>query len=289
MSEQTTRIGEHSQTLCSNKYSLTPSEIFARDKERPVAEKLLTGIRKLDSGLYKDTMRRGHVVLTIADSGHGKTQFALFEAAALLNNGYKIGWFQLEDYDTVTANYLQDNVSKNLDHAYICHRLYDIDAIKQEAQELKNQHGVDVLYFDYVQNIEANRQSRSDQVEYISQQITRMAKDLNVVARPLSQVTIPYNHREGWQQEPRYGDVRWSQQLKQDAHAIISIFRPSKDDNLILSKDKVKNWNGDPVPYDSVFAKQVKVRGGKQQHTRLHLIHNAKGLGIYKDTNNTVK
>lgn len=263
------------------KHSLTPTEIFEREKNNPIAERLFTGIRELDEGLYRDTMRRGHVVLTIADSGHGKTQFALFEAAALLRQGYRIGWFQLEDYDTATAEYFRQNAPKAMDQAHICHSLYEIEAIKREARRLKRQCGVDVIYFDYTQNIEAGRQGRADQIEYISQQITRMAKDLNVVSRPLSQVTIPYSHRHGWSQEPKYGDVRWSQQLKQDAHAIISVFRPSRVDSLVINQDTVRDWKDQPVPYNSVFAKQAKIRGGKQVWNRLHLIHSDRGLQLY--------
>lgn len=264
------------------KHSWTPSEIFAREADRPIAERLFTGIRELDDGLYKDTMRRGHVVLTIADSGHGKTQFAMFEAAALLRQGYRIGWFQLEDYDIATANYFGLNAPDNMDYAHICHDLYEIEAIKREARRLKQNHQVDVIYFDYLQNIEAGRQGRADQVEYISQQITRMAKDLNVVCRPLSQVTIPYNVRTGWAQEPRYSDVRWSQQLKQDAHCIVSVFRPSRVDSLVINQDSVQDWNGHPVPFNSVFAKQAKIRAGKQSHQRLHLIHtDHRGLQKY--------
>jgi len=109
---------------------------------------------------------------------------------------------------------------------------------------------------------------------------------LNVFCHPLSQVSINYSIRSGWKQEPSYGDVRWSQQLKQDAHIITSVFRPCKIESLALSQDKAKDWNDNMIPYDSVFIKQAKVRHGKQEWKRLHMIHTDDGLKPYANENN---
>jgi replicative DNA helicase len=259
--------------------ALTPTEIQERDKDKPIAEKLYLGLSDLDYGIYSDSMRRGQVELTIADSGHGKTQFALFKVESLLRHGYKVAWFQLEGYDSETAAYFDHLANK--DNLYITHSLYDIEDIKREGRMLKREFGLDYAVFDYVQNIECSKDSRSGQVEYISQQITRMAKDLNIYCHPLSQVTMSYSTRHGWSQEPGYGDVRWSQQLKQDAHIITSVFRPSRIESLVLNPDTVKDWNDNQIPYNSVFVKQAKVRHGVQEWKRLHMIHTEKGLKPY--------
>lgn len=260
--------------------ALTPSEIAERDKNKPIAEKLELGLRKLDEGIYADAMRRGQVELTIADSGHGKTQYALYKAERMLRQGYKVAWFQLEGYDSETAEYF-DHLPQR-DNIFICHSLYDIEDIKREARMLNRDEDIDYIVFDYVQNMECNsKDSRSQQVEYISQQITRLAKDLNAYCHPLSQVTIPYSTRSGWSQEPSYGDVRWSQQLKQDAHIITSVFRPSRIEKLVIDLENVEDWEGNAVPYHSVFIKQAKVRHGKQEWRRLHMVHTEDGLKPY--------
>lgn len=261
--------------------SLTPSEIFERDKNTPMAEKLYLGLSDLDMGIYADSMKRGQVELTIADSGHGKTQYALFKADCLLRRGYKIAWFQLEGYDSETARVFEG--LQNQDNIFISHSLYDIEDIKREARMLKREFGIDYIVIDYVQNVECSKNiSKTEQVEYISQQITKMAKDLNVVCHPLSQITISYGNRPGWKQEPSYGDVRWSQQLKQDAHIITSVFRPSRVESLVINEDYVRGWKDDQrFPYNSVFIKQAKVRHGKQEWKRLHMIHTDKGLKPY--------
>lgn len=263
--------------------SLKPSEIFKRDKDQPKAEKLLLGVPNLDQGIYESAMRRGQVELTIADSGHGKTQYALYKAERLLRQGYKVAWFQLEGYDTETATYMVDNEVPQFNNLFICDTLYDIEDIKREARKLNREHSIDFYVFDYVQNIECNQNiSRTEKVEYISKQITRMAKELNAVCNPLSQITISYNTRTGWSQEPGYGDVRWSQQLKQDASIITSVFRPSRIESLVLNKDTVRLWDeGLTAPYNSVFIKQAKVRHGTQDWKRFHLLHHDSGLKPY--------
>lgn len=265
------------------KYSLRPSEIVERDKSTPKAEKLFLGLSQLDYGIYEHAMRRGQTELTIADSGHGKTQYALFKVECLLRRGFKVAWFQLEGTDSETAEYVISS-TQNYDNMYICDSLYDIEEIKRECRRLNREHGIDYAVFDYVQNIECNQNiSKVEKTEYISKQVTRLAKELNMISHPLSQVTINYTARTGWKQEPNYGDVRWSQQLKQDASIITSIFRPLKVDTLVVNDVLVKNWNDESVPYDSVFVKQAKVRHGRQNWKRLHMIHTDSGLKPYAD------
>ena len=259
----------------SIKHSFTPSEIKERDKSKPKAEKLFTGYSNLDYGIFGDSMKRGQTILTIADSGHGKTQCALFLSECLLRKGHKVAWFQLEGYDSETASRF------DVDNIFICDSLYDIEDIKREARRLNRENDIDMIVFDYVQNIECNQKiSKTERVEYISKEIQKMAKELNCISNPLSQVTID-DSRTGWQQEPRYNDVRWSKQLKQDADLIISMFRPSRIDSLVVNQELVRDWSDGSVPYNSVFLKQSKVRHGKQEWKRFHMIHTDKGLKPY--------
>lgn len=265
-----------------HKHSLTPAEIFHREENEPVQEKLLFGDEKLDEGLYSDAgSRKGHVKLTIADSGHGKTSVGLWEAELLLKRGYRGAWFQLEDYDVNTARHFERNVPELMNNIHICHDLYEIEDIKREARKLNREYGLDFIVFDYVQNIEATKKTGAESVEYISKQITRMAKDLNVLCCPLSQVTLDYKLKRGWSLEPSKGHVRWSQQLKQDAHVIVSVFRPSEITELVANETQVKDWDDNLHPINSVWIKQAKVRYGKRFFKRYHLIHTDKGIKPY--------
>ena len=275
LTDEFARLGQNLGQRSAIKHSFTPSEIKERDKNKPKAEKLFTGYSNLDFGIFGDSMKRGQTILTIADSGHGKTQCGLFLSECLLRKGHKIAWFQLEGYDSETA------ARFDVDNIFICDSLYDIEDIKREARRLNREYNIDFIVFDYVQNIECNQKiSKTEKVEYISKEIQKLAKELNCVSNPLSQVTIEES-RHGWQQEPRYNDVRWSKQLKQDADLIISMFRPSRIDSLVVSEEKTKDWNDNLVPYNSVFLKQAKVRHGKQEWKRFQMIHTDKGLQPY--------
>jgi replicative DNA helicase len=258
--------------------SFAPSEILARDKTKSVF--LNTSISELDNGICQYAgQRKGQVEVTIADSGHGKTHYAMLKASRLINQGHRVHWFQLEDSDEKTASYFAEHCGKNSDNIIICDSIDDIEAIKREARMGKRNHATDHIVVDYVQNVVSQRRTRNDQVEYISGQLTKMAKELNVSLHLLSQVTMEYGKRHGWGQEPRGGDVRWSQQLKQDAHLGTSIFRPSMIETLV-DGDMAKDWNDKPINLNSVFLRQWKVRGGQMSYNRVHLIHNDKGLNL---------
>jgi replicative DNA helicase len=261
--------------LMDRAVSKTTTQVLnSRGKEGNVAP-LFLGDRDVDEW-YSGANRRGYMELTIADSGHGKTQYAMWKVRHLLSQGYKVLWFQLEGYDVHTAEYFVD--TPNRDNLLIADSLYNIEDIKAESKARNYEHDIDYIVIDYVQNVECKRMERMQAVEYISQQLTRLAKDCDVMVHLLSQVTINYTTRSGWKQEPTYGDVRWSQQLKQDAHVITSVFRPSRIESLRVGDAWVKDFRGDEVEYDSVFIRQAKMRHEQESWDRIHLIHKENGL-----------
>lgn len=260
---------------------LTPSQIVERDVTTPKAEKLVTFVPTLDT-FYQHSHRRGQIEVTIADSGHGKTQYAMWKVWHLLNH-YNVLWFQLEGYDTVTAQYFIKHPKR--DNLQIADSVYNIEDIKMETMRQNRERGIDYVVIDYVQNLECTRMEKHSAVEYISQQLTRLAIASGTFIQINSQVTLNYHSRTGWKQEPRYGDVRWSQQLKQDAHIITSVFRPSRIDDLIVDQNTVVDYKGQNVPYNSVYVKQAKLRHGEQDWKRIHLIHNDNGLELQTDKN----
>jgi replicative DNA helicase len=262
------------------KRSLPADKYLELEATKPKAEQIYTGERLFDESIYAHVgLKRGQIDLTIAESGHGKTHYAMFKASLLARKGYKVHWFQLEDYGATTAQHFKNVIPKHYQNVIITDSVFDIDEIKREARAIKREYNTDYIVIDYVQNVETTKQSRADQIEYVSGQVRRLAIDLNVAIHLLSQVTIDYNKRKGWTLEPRYSDVRWSQQLKQDAHIITSVFRPYVIDDLIEG-EYAKDWKGQNINKNSVFCRQVKVRGGQMSHTRLHMIHTELGLQI---------
>jgi len=242
-----------------------------------------TGVYEIDEILFKNSgLVPGHTSVLLADSSHGKTQVGMFIAAALARRGYVIHWFQLEDSEYKTAKTFKAMIPDHYQNIFITSDMFDVDDIRREVKLFKKSMGTTAIFVDYVQSCQAkNSKNRNEQVEYISRTLTHMAKTLNICSVLMSQVSIDYSKRRGWALEPRYSDVRWSQQLKQDAHKMISIFRPNVVPELIEG-DMVKDSNDKTIAYNSVFAKCIKDRGGALVHTRAHLIQTDNGIAPYE-------
>ena len=284
MADRLSAIASEIELGIPAQYTYTPDEIILRESTKPKAEVLRTGERLMDDMMYKHAgLTRGHVEVTLADSGHGKTQYAMYKASLLARMGYKILWFQLEDYDLNTALYFKNRIGSHSENIFICDSLSDIEDIQKQSKAMKREHNIDYIVVDYVQSVTSDKRQKNDQVEYISSQFTKMAKKLNVVVHLLSQVTMKYDLRKKWQQEPRLGDVRWSQQIKQDAHVITGLFRPAVVDGLILREGYCEDWNGSEIPDNTVFVRQLKNRYGERDLRRLRLIHTEHGLEVYDD------
>ena len=270
--------------------ALTPIEIFERESNNPIKEKLSTSVGVIDHKLYKDVgLHKGDINVILADSGHGKTQFSLFLASQLLNSGHVGLWFQMEDYDVNTAKHLALNSMDYCDKMFIVDDKDDIDDIKRVCKLVKQEHGLDFVVIDYIQEGYAKGRfdSRTLELNYVTKILKQIAKEVNVVVIVPSQVTINDHVRHGWQLEPRYKDAQWAQVIKNVAHCMTSVFRPSMVQSLVINDGltkKVMGWHEDQrFNYNSVFVKLVKSRRGIISHERLELNHNGdKGLEIAK-------
>tara|TARA_R100001460_G_scaffold107260_1_gene155693 strand:- start:2883 stop:4121 length:1239 start_codon:yes stop_codon:yes gene_type:complete len=272
--------------------ALTPIEIFERESNNPIKQKLSTNVGIIDQKLYKDVgLHKGDINVILADSGHGKTQFSLFLASQLLNSGHVGLWFQMEDYDVNTAKHLALNSMDHCDKMFIVDDKDDIDDIKRVCKLVKQEHGLDFVVIDYIQEVYAKGRfdSRTLELNYVTKVLKQIAKEINVVVIVPSQVTINDHIRNGWQLEPRYKDAQWAQVIKNVAHCMTSVFRPSMVQSLVVNDgltQKVSGWHEDQrFNYNSVFVKLVKSRRGVISHERIQLNHNGdKGLEIAKRT-----
>jgi len=264
-------------------HSMTASEVITDWQSRPSVSKLITGDDILDHGIYNEAgLHPGHMEVTIAHSGHGKTRYAIYKAAMLAKNGIKTHWFQLEDYGFKTASMFAQILNPiELDNIIITDSIFEIEKIKREARISSKENGVRNIVIDYVQNLSADKKSRAEDVEYISRQLTRMAIDLSVQVHLMSQLTIQDSQRKKWNLEPRASDVRWSRQLQQDAHMITSVFRPSRIEGL-YDDSNAQDWNGDEIHLNSVYIKQLKSRYGEPYTKRYHMIDTDTGLRSFE-------
>ncbi len=263
--------------------SMTPDEIIQREADKPKLQRMLTGENELDELYEHAGLYPSHVLVTLADSGHGKTHFAMYQSALLAKRGHKVHWFQLEDMDIKTAQYFKNRIPDHSENVMINADIADVEAIKAEIRRVKRDFDTNYVVIDYIQNVETMHKERSNEVEYASRQFAKLAKDLRITVHMLSQVTIDYTRRNGWKGEPQFNDVRWSKQLKQDAHHTNVIFRPANIDGLISScQNHAIDWSNREIPLNSVFLKSIKIRGGEQIYKRRHMIHLPQGLELFE-------
>lgn len=254
---------------------------------KPVKRKLLTGQYKIDEGVYEHSgLRIGDYHCIMADSGHGKTQYAMMLTRLLLNAGHKGMWVNLEDHAIDLAKYFGAECGKNSSNLWLLEKKFNLEDIKKEIRIVNKSHNLDFIVIDYIQKVENHERMKTPRVEHTSDSLAKFLLEQDLNGQILSQVTINQDqYRNGWNLEPRQNDTRDSKQIKQDAMAMTAVFRPSKVEDLVLENAGEvwsKDYNGDPQPYNSVYARQVKIRSGQQKHMRLHLIHHeSKGLQFY--------
>jgi replicative DNA helicase len=219
----------------------------------------------------------GHIDLTVAESGHGKTQYAMYKAILLARNGYKTHWFQLEDYGGKTALKFKQALGELSENIVIADNVFDIDDIKREARQIKREFDTNNIVIDYVQEIVTKGRSKTEEVEAVTRSLTSLAKELHVCMHLTSQITIVDTKRKNWQLEPRVNDVRWSKQLKQAAHTVVSVFRPYAVEGL-ADEDHALDWDGNKINKNLVFCRNIKNRYGEMTQKKLRLIQTESGL-----------
>lgn len=106
-----------------------------------------------------------------------------------------------------------------------------INAIRTKARRLALEHGVDIIFVDYLQLMHgSNTESRTLEVSEISQGLKNIAKELNVPVIALSQLNRAVEQRQG--RRPQLSDLRESGSIEQDADVVMFI-------------DREETWNPD--------------------------------------------
>jgi replicative DNA helicase len=101
-----------------------------------------------------------------------------------------------------------------------------ISTIAARARRLKRQHGLDVLFIDYLQlarPASSRSEGRVQEVSEITQGLKAIAKELNVPVIALSQLSRQVESRED--KRPQLSDLRESGSIEQDADVVMFVFR----------------------------------------------------------------
>jgi replicative DNA helicase len=102
--------------------------------------------------------------------------------------------------------------------------------LRTKARRLVREHGVKVIFIDYLQLMNASGMSfgnRQEEVSTISRSLKGLAKELNIPIIALSQLNRGVENREGIEgKRPQLSDLRESGAIEQDADIVCFIHRP---------------------------------------------------------------
>ncbi|WP_316014584.1 replicative DNA helicase [Roseobacter sp. HKCCA0434] len=102
-----------------------------------------------------------------------------------------------------------------------------ISTVAARARRLKRQHGLDVLFIDYLQLLKGTggraNESRVNEVSEITQGLKAIAKELEIPVIALSQLSRQVENRDD--KRPQLSDLRESGSIEQDADAVMFVYR----------------------------------------------------------------
>jgi replicative DNA helicase len=136
-----------------------------------------------------------------------------------------------------------------------------INAIRTKARRLALEHGLDMIFVDYLQLMHgSSSESRTLEVTEISQGLKNIAKELNVPVIALSQLNRAVEQRQG--RRPQLSDLRESGSIEQDADVVMFIDReetwnPDTENKGLGELSVAKHRNGPTGNIKLAFVKEI--------------------------------
>lgn len=114
---------------------------------------------------------------------------------------------------------------------------FSVDHLFNYAKTLKKDNQIDAVLVDYLQLLESNKKSSSenDRVGYISRKLKLIAQELDVPVIALSQLSRASEQHQGGKKsvrEPQLSDLRSSGSLEQDANYVVMLHSEDVDDKF---------------------------------------------------------
>jgi replicative DNA helicase len=140
------------------------------------------------------------------------------------------------------------------------------------ARRLKRQHGLDVIFVDYLQLItggDNKSDNRVQEVSMITQSLKALAKELSVPVIALSQLSRQVENRED--KKPQLSDLRESGSIEQDADMVMFIYRES----YYLSRAEPREGTPEHLTWQEQMdqvAGLAEVIIGKQRHGPIGIV-----------------
>lgn len=131
-----------------------------------------------------------------------------------------------------------------------------VSQIRTKARQVRREHGLDVVYIDYLGLIHGRGENRQQEVARNVQGIKELAKELNVPIVLLAQLNRSVEQRQD--KRPQLADLRESGEIEQAADKVLFLYRPDyySDDPKGYGEAEVivaKHRNG-PIGTARVYA-----------------------------------
>lgn len=202
-----------------------------------------------------DGWQDSDLIIVAARPGMGKTSFTKKAIKGSLSIGKPVAMFSTEmasvqltarlvsedlklpikkilkgELDEVTEKKVFERQKFYDDKLFIDDGPLNITELKIKCRRLKMNHNIGLIVLDYLQLMEAAKQSkytnnREQDVSEMSRGCKLIAKELNVPFIALSQLSRSVESRGG-NMQPRLSDLRESGSIEQDADIVIFIYRP---------------------------------------------------------------
>ena len=241
------------------------------------ASKNTSGISGLSTGYHRlDKVLSGwqptDLIILAARPAMGKTAFALSLIRNMaVDQGIPVGMFSLEMGNVQLVQRLICNVCQiagdkirsgqleryewgQLDSKIVALEnapLYIDDTpqlsvfeLRSKARRMVREHGVKMIFIDYLQLMTANtgKGNRQEEISTISRALKGLAKELNIPVMALSQLNRNVEGREGIEgKRPQLSDLRESGAIEQDADIVMFVNRP---EYFHIYKDGDFDWRG---------------------------------------------
>ncbi|MBZ5499006.1 MAG: replicative DNA helicase [Acidobacteriia bacterium] len=138
-----------------------------------------------------------------------------------------------------------------------------IAEMRSKARRLALEHGLDILFVDYLQLMSGSNQryeNRTQEISQISRGLKALAKEIHVPVVAISQLSRAIEMRRG-DHRPQLSDLRESGSIEQDADVVMFIYRedavgPSDENSGVAEIIIGKQRNGPTGTFKLAFIKQ---------------------------------
>jgi len=213
---------------------------------RPSIGKTAFAINIAYNAVVKSRKKAGFFSLEMAEDAINLRMLAVGSGVSMFK---MLCGFGMQQADTLIISKTADSLSDVSFHVDDTANTNMMD-VRSKARRLKYEHGIDMIFIDYMQLLLPNviKQSRQAEITEISRALKALAKELGIPIIVISQLSRGPETRQD--KHPMLADLRESGAIEQDADVVMLLYRDeyyNKEESKepgIADVDIAKNRNG---------------------------------------------